>query len=444
MSALAKANLIWILLACYLFTAGFTVIGHRGDPLKAPEETYQSDDDAFAAGAEYVELDVQESADGQIVIQHDDSLLRMTGHDVLIRTNTLATLQQYHTKNGETIHSLADLFKHYANTKAKFLIETKVDKAYPHPDMEAKIAALVNAYHMTNRIMFHSFSTHSLKRLAKLLPTVPRYFIVGTSKKINFGVFAYTTGIDLSVELVSANIVKALHDLGQKVLIWDEMTESPERWSWLSNLNIDGIVTNYPSIAAQYAKLKAVAATTTKQQLVTNDSDVSSPIVENPYTATATTKQIAPGETRTAIAKVTIGQTSYYRLGQNSFVATTNMNPAPVAGWANLLLNQTVTLRRQLAHQDILAGRRAPLNQQQLLKLGASSVTAVMYRHNQLWCAVAGTWLKATSLQLAVNTARDTNWLTQYASLPRLIRPAVIVPVSCPGILALGSAAGQA
>jgi hypothetical protein len=128
---MSKTLLITLWLSLWACCSGFVVVGHRGDPLTYPEETFQSDSAAFAAGADYVELDVQVAKDGTLVIQHDPTLLRTTGSDVTIASSNYSQIQQYHTKNGEPIHSLQALFTHYQQSNAKFLIETKIEKGVP-------------------------------------------------------------------------------------------------------------------------------------------------------------------------------------------------------------------------------------------------------------------------------------------------------------------------
>ena len=111
---------------------------------------------------------------------------------------------------------------------------------------------------MENRVMFHSFSAASLKRLQAVLPNIPRILIVGSLKRINFDVLTYVDGINLSSDLVTPQLVTQLHDLGKKVYVWDEMNEDRAKWTWLVNLNIDGVVTNYTSLGHEFQTLKAV------------------------------------------------------------------------------------------------------------------------------------------------------------------------------------------
>ncbi|GAF42046.1 glycerophosphoryl diester phosphodiesterase [Agrilactobacillus composti DSM 18527 = JCM 14202] len=119
------------MLGIFYFTTGFVVVGHRGDPINAPEETFQSDDIAFSQGANYVELDLHRSADGVLVISHDRDLQRITGQSVIVSSQPFAQLQTLHQANGEPMHSLDELFAHYQNNpNARFLLETKKNRRW--------------------------------------------------------------------------------------------------------------------------------------------------------------------------------------------------------------------------------------------------------------------------------------------------------------------------
>lgn len=69
------------------------LIGHRGEPLHWPENSLRGFRAALQAGARYVETDVQITADRVAVLCHDDSLLKMTGHDLPVTRATLAKIR---------------------------------------------------------------------------------------------------------------------------------------------------------------------------------------------------------------------------------------------------------------------------------------------------------------------------------------------------------------
>lgn len=154
-----KSRLVWVLFFSLVFfiNSGFTVVGHRGDPIKYPEETIQADDSAFNSGADYVELDLQLSKDGVPVIAHDDDLFRVTHTHAIVSQNNFTALKQLQYDNGEHVMSLSELFKHYQNKpNTKFVLETKIDHGLnPSYELEDKIAQIVKKYHMQKRIMIH-------------------------------------------------------------------------------------------------------------------------------------------------------------------------------------------------------------------------------------------------------------------------------------------------
>ncbi|RXT56805.1 glycerophosphodiester phosphodiesterase [Lacticaseibacillus chiayiensis] len=415
-----------LLLPLFLLLSGFTLIGHRGDPLNYPEETFQSFDSAFNKGADYVELDVHESADGVVVIQHDSTIQRMTGANLTIAKSTFAQLQQYHTKNGEPVHSLEELFAHEQQTNHKFLIETKIVKGEPHPHLEDKITALVKQYHMEKRVMFHSFSAASLKRLQADLPSVPRILIVGSLRRINFDVLTYVDGINLSSDLVTPQLVTQLHDLGKKVYVWDEMNEDRDKWTWLVNLNIDGVVTNYTSLGHEFQALKAASVTTSINDLGANSSVSALPVYENPYQPLQRPEQLAPQTPIMISSMVTVSGSTYYQIGNNAFVPAETVNLAPQAGWAGLFLHQKILVTSRSFRVPVYAD---PLHQQDVIGHIANSkqarILAARYQNSQLYLKIKGGWIKAKNVQLLPTAENMGTWLTLYRSIPTKEKPLI-------------------
>lgn len=128
-----KISLTILLLFLFISNTGFVVVGHRGDPIKAPEESFQSIDTAFNEGAQWVELDLHESSDNQLIISHDRNLFRMTGQNIIVSEHPASQLTQLKQSNGQNIYTLEELFSHYQDQpNIKFLIETK------KPNMEIR------------------------------------------------------------------------------------------------------------------------------------------------------------------------------------------------------------------------------------------------------------------------------------------------------------------
>jgi glycerophosphoryl diester phosphodiesterase len=70
----------------YLKHPGIAISAHRGGSIEAPENTLESFEYALELGSEYIETDVQLSADGIPFIFHDDDLLRLLGKNLLFNS----------------------------------------------------------------------------------------------------------------------------------------------------------------------------------------------------------------------------------------------------------------------------------------------------------------------------------------------------------------------
>jgi len=69
------------------------LIAHRGEPASWPENSYQGFEAVLRAGVRYIETDVQMTADGVAVLSHDPSLLRITGHDLVVTDTEYRDIQ---------------------------------------------------------------------------------------------------------------------------------------------------------------------------------------------------------------------------------------------------------------------------------------------------------------------------------------------------------------
>lgn len=96
----------------------YKLVGHRGFPAHYPENTLCSIEAAIKIGVKAVEFDVQCSADGTPYVFHDESLLRLTGHEGIIYEHSdkqLKELSAYYPERfeekyaGEPICTLQDM-----------------------------------------------------------------------------------------------------------------------------------------------------------------------------------------------------------------------------------------------------------------------------------------------------------------------------------------------
>ena len=324
--------MFWAIFFSLVFftTSGFTVVGHRGDPIKYPEETIQADNSAFNSGADYVELDLQLSKDGVLVISHDDDLYRVTHTHAIVSQNDFKTLKQLKYDNGEHVMSLNELFKHYKNRpNTKFVLETKIDHSInPSYELEDKIAQVVKEYHMENRIMIHSFSAASLFHLRELMPHAYLILIVGSLRRINFSILPQVNAVNASSDIVQEHpfLIHWLHKLHKQLYVWAEMDESPALWHWLINRNVDGVVTNFPATGFKYK----LAKSGTKKYAINRSGiyfgKTKTATMMNPYVRIKEKKFVYPGQKINVTYGVRVDDRLYYQIAEKTFISAEFVN----------------------------------------------------------------------------------------------------------------------
>ncbi|MEJ2748304.1 MAG: glycerophosphodiester phosphodiesterase family protein, partial [Anaerolineae bacterium] len=87
------------------------IVAHRGASAYAPENTLAAFERAAELGADGIELDVQLSKDGRLVIIHDFDTARTTNGQGKVSDLTLAELQSFDAGEGQKIPTLDELFE---------------------------------------------------------------------------------------------------------------------------------------------------------------------------------------------------------------------------------------------------------------------------------------------------------------------------------------------
>ena len=420
-SQLFKALIFSII---FITTSGFTVVGHRGDPSKYPEETIQSDNSAFNSGADYVELDLRLSADGELVVSHDDDLFRVTHTHAIVSQNYWQALSQLTYDNGEHVLSLPELFDYYQKKpNTKFILETKIDHGLdPSYELEDQIAATVKKYHMEKRIMIHSFSAASLFHFRKIMPDAYLILIVGSLKRMNFSNLPQVNAVNVSSDLILNHswLIHWLHQLNKQVFVWTEMDESPDLWQWLINKNVDGVVTNFPSTGFKYKLAKEGTKKYAIHRKGSYFGKKKAKTMMNPYVQKMQNKYVYPGQKFEVMYGVRAHNQLYYQIANQTFISAEFVNmdlrPADIAPYQS----KQIIAKPQ---KDVRI-YRYPDNQAKTKKLLPANTLFKIQNFNgspkSLWLFTSQGWIKARNI-LFYGFFDDANW-QNYRRLPRMSR----------------------
>ncbi|MGQ7287740.1 glycerophosphodiester phosphodiesterase family protein [Vreelandella venusta] len=165
----------------------FQVIAHRGASGHAPESTMAAYELAHEWGADYLEVDVQLSADGELVVFHDDTVDRTSDGEGSINAYTLEELKALDTGTwfndanadkadpafaGAQILTLEELFERFGH-EARYYIETK--SPLLNPGLEEALVEALEEHDMieNGRVLVQSFEQGSLLKLHELNKHIP-------------------------------------------------------------------------------------------------------------------------------------------------------------------------------------------------------------------------------------------------------------------------------
>lgn len=145
---------------------------HRGCSQRYPENTLLSFEKAASIeGLTGIELDIQLTKDGELVVIHDEKVDRTTEGIGFVRDYTLSQLKRLHIYADDdpmqsipTMNEVFDLLEKRLKSGLKLNIELK-NSVYPYEGMEEKIVEMVHKRGLQNAIVYSSFYAKSLERL---------------------------------------------------------------------------------------------------------------------------------------------------------------------------------------------------------------------------------------------------------------------------------------
>lgn len=163
------------------------ITAHRAGAAHAPENTLAALERAIVDGADWAEIDVQNTSDGQLVIMHDIDLARIGGGNRRVDQATLAEIQQFDVGSqfgpefaGEKIATLAE-FLAAASGRIRLNIELKPHNRHDAPVLTRRVVEQVRQAGLIERSHLCSQSYESIQLARQLEPRLKVGFIAATT-----------------------------------------------------------------------------------------------------------------------------------------------------------------------------------------------------------------------------------------------------------------------
>jgi glycerophosphoryl diester phosphodiesterase len=229
------------------------VVGHRGLPTHAPEETMA----AFNACIDLrvgIEIDIRRTRDGQLVCLHDAAVERTTGGRGKVSELSLRELKQLDAGGkfdpafaGERVPTLEEFFGLLKERKSTIPVAIDLKE----PDCEADVVKLAAKYGILQQLVFIGLTIENPKvraRVKDASAAASRAALCPAEDELG------NAAADSSAEWVyvrfipSADQVDAIHAAGKKVFLVGPlvMGKEPTNWEKARTVGVDAILTDYP------------------------------------------------------------------------------------------------------------------------------------------------------------------------------------------------------
>jgi glycerophosphoryl diester phosphodiesterase len=240
----------WLALETFSDVRTISVHAHRGVTTQAPENTLAAVRAAIAAGADYIETDIQLSKDGVLVAAHDSDFSRLAGVAKKVWELTYEEIRaiplgrnaapEFRNEVTPTFDALL--------SEAKGHIKVNIELKYygdHEPELPRKVVESVRAHQMLDQVVIQSLKYEPLLEVRKLAPEVSVGYLLSFNARqpsrleVDF----------LSVEQnrLNGRFVRRAHRRGQQVYAWTVNTVSDMQRQF--DFNVDGVITDQSALA---------------------------------------------------------------------------------------------------------------------------------------------------------------------------------------------------
>ncbi len=236
---------------------------HRGASAYAPENTLAAFRLAEEMGADGVELDVQRTKDGELVVIHDETIDRVSDGHGYVKDMTLAELRRFRYNRAREgfaekypqaeIPTLREVYQLLKPGKLSINVELKTG-IFPYEGIEEQVLTLTKEMGMEDRVLYSSFGHKSLLRL-KALDENAKLGLLYSDAPVRVRHYARKeVGVDALhpaiYHLLEAGYTEKAHKKDLKVHVWT--VNEAEEIALCYAQGVDAIITNKPDFVREF------------------------------------------------------------------------------------------------------------------------------------------------------------------------------------------------
>jgi len=227
-------------------------IAHRGGRIHKPENTLAAFQHAIDTGVDWIEMDVQQTKDGELIVIHDETVDRTTDGTGRVEDLTLEEIRALDAGNGEMVPTFAEVIALAKDNNVGILPEAKSPHLYPGIGMKMVEAIVANGY--VEKAVIQSFDPGTLENIQKINPDINVCPLYGLWKlDISNPQPSQARTLCPMAEMIILNpwMIRQAHIEGRKVFVWFGVIEHPLTMRLMLTLGADGLMVDDPVALAE-------------------------------------------------------------------------------------------------------------------------------------------------------------------------------------------------
>ena len=229
------------------------VTAHRGASINYPENTMSAFIGAKELGADWIELDVQQTKDKEIIVLHDTNLKRTTGLDKNTWEVTYDEIKDLDAGSHlnskfsyERIPTLKEVIKYALDNNIKLNIELKPTGR--ETDFEKMVVDIINEYNFSNNCVVTSQVYNVLENVKKYDNNIKTVYVMSLAYG-NITELIAADNFSVEASSITKTLVKKVHNSGKELYAWTVNTK--ESIDNMIEFNVDNIITDNINLAKE-------------------------------------------------------------------------------------------------------------------------------------------------------------------------------------------------
>lgn len=225
------------------------ITSHRGGALRAPENTLSALNYTWECGADYAEIDIQETKDKQLILLHDDSLKRITGLDKKVWEMTYEEIEELDAGSsfgkgyqGEKIPALEEVLN-FCLGRLDLNIEIKYNGK--NKGIVQRVIQVIRENHFEEHCVVTSMNYRFLEEIKETAPEIRTGYIMTMS----YGSISQVAAADffsVRYDYITEGFVREAHALGKEVHAWTVNYRGNIKR--MLDMGVDNIITDDPAL----------------------------------------------------------------------------------------------------------------------------------------------------------------------------------------------------